>query len=209
MATLKDLTPDQENAIRMYRTKHGRYWRNRLLNDWLAAKYNLPDHPELHMYLQQIRNSFGPSWLKDLRKNAFAENPAVPESTKLSGRYYIRQSRFEIHSNNVFDRWIKNEFGEDYCVHSCDTYERCEAIVEQLKIPLEWTRGESLEAQKECWDINSSKIVGLDFRFASEEEVWRFLWSDPTKSHIKALDIVRQQDHEEYQKILRFCTQTN
>ena len=49
--------PEQIDALRAYRDRHGRRWKSRLLAEWLSSTGG--EGPEL----RQVRNTFGPSWL--------------------------------------------------------------------------------------------------------------------------------------------------
>lgn len=50
------LTDQQLQALREYAAKNGRTWKSKLGDDWL--------HCRTRGDLQQIRNQFGPTWLK-------------------------------------------------------------------------------------------------------------------------------------------------
>lgn len=52
-------SPEQLRAIRKYAKENGRTWKTQLLDDWMHAR-----QPG---YLQQVRNQFGPTWLKNFR----------------------------------------------------------------------------------------------------------------------------------------------
>ncbi len=56
-ATLND---EQLKAIQSFAASHGRSWKSKLRDAWMTGQY---DGFEGSNYLQQIRNSFGPSWL--------------------------------------------------------------------------------------------------------------------------------------------------
>lgn len=59
---MKDLTPEQADAIRAYAAQHGRRWKDKLLNDWMRAGSRT--YQGEWCYLQQVRNQHGPSWLR-------------------------------------------------------------------------------------------------------------------------------------------------
>lgn len=59
--TYPALNIDQLAAVAKYIRKHGRTWKSQLLNDWMNGK--------CQGELQQIRNSHGPSWLKNFNSN--------------------------------------------------------------------------------------------------------------------------------------------
>ena len=50
-------TPEQVEALRAYRDRHGRRWKSRLLAEWHSSTGG--EGPEL----RQVRSTFGPSWL--------------------------------------------------------------------------------------------------------------------------------------------------
>lgn len=54
-------TPEQIEALRAYRDRHGRRWKSRLLAEWLSSTGD--EVPEL----RQVRNTFGSSWLLSYR----------------------------------------------------------------------------------------------------------------------------------------------
>jgi hypothetical protein len=65
MAHLKDLTPEQQEALCLYAFEKGRGWKQQLQVDWQQSTYNW-GHPDKSCYLQQIRNEHGPIWLEAL-----------------------------------------------------------------------------------------------------------------------------------------------
>ena len=56
----KTPTPEQLEALRAYKAKHGDYWKYKLLNAWLDGTD--ASEPNGHL-LRQVRNQLGPSWL--------------------------------------------------------------------------------------------------------------------------------------------------
>ena len=56
----KVLTAEQEKALQDYAAKHGSRWKAKLSLSWQVGG----DHGPL---LQQVRNTFGPSWLIGFR----------------------------------------------------------------------------------------------------------------------------------------------
>ena len=54
------LTPDQLAAIQLWAKLHGRNWKAPLREAWMTGNY---DGFGQSNYLQQVRNTFGPSWL--------------------------------------------------------------------------------------------------------------------------------------------------
>jgi hypothetical protein len=58
------LTPAQLEALCKWASTHGRTWKSSLRTAWMTGNY---DGFEGACYLQQIRNTFGPSWLCNLR----------------------------------------------------------------------------------------------------------------------------------------------
>lgn len=70
------LTNDQARALYHFAWENGRTWKSKLLMAWENACQDLPYNfqykgtgPvfEYRCYLQQIRNSLGPSWLKNYK----------------------------------------------------------------------------------------------------------------------------------------------
>lgn len=53
-------TPDQLAAVRAFAAKHGRGWKVKLFDKWMAATD--VREPNGHL-LRQVRNQFGPKWL--------------------------------------------------------------------------------------------------------------------------------------------------
>lgn len=59
------LTQDQLEALRSYAKQNGRTWKSKLWDDWMTGRANGE--------LQQIRNTFGPTWLTRFRLPAGGE----------------------------------------------------------------------------------------------------------------------------------------
>ena len=57
-------TPEQLKALLTYASNNGRFWKRLLRHAWETGDYQAEDDTAL---LQQVRNSFGPSWLVDFR----------------------------------------------------------------------------------------------------------------------------------------------
>jgi len=66
MNTKTELTAEQLNALTMYAATNGRTWKSQLWNEWMNACQGISD-PDQQSLLQQVRNTFGPSWLKSFR----------------------------------------------------------------------------------------------------------------------------------------------
>jgi hypothetical protein len=66
MAHLRDLTPEQQEALCLYAFEKRRKWKQQLKDAWQRSTYNW-HHPDKSCYLQQIRNQFGASWLAELK----------------------------------------------------------------------------------------------------------------------------------------------
>lgn len=64
---MKSPNAEQLEALKTYASKHGRSWKQELLNDWLSGKD--AHHPNGHL-LRQVRNQFGPTWLNKFSLNA-------------------------------------------------------------------------------------------------------------------------------------------
>jgi hypothetical protein len=60
MTNQKTPTPEQLKALHDYAKWAGRTWKDQLNRDWMRAG---SDWPGEYGYLQQVRNTFGPSWL--------------------------------------------------------------------------------------------------------------------------------------------------
>jgi len=73
------LSPPQQEAIRLYAEEKGRNWKSKLSDEWLVARY-VWKHPDKSHLLQQVRNSFGPSWLRSVQ---------IPKEDDDSDRYCI------------------------------------------------------------------------------------------------------------------------
>jgi len=56
----KELTCEQLAALRNYAAVHGRTWKSKLNWAWMTGNYGIGDASGP---LQQIRNTFGPTWL--------------------------------------------------------------------------------------------------------------------------------------------------
>lgn len=54
--TYRPLTAEELAAVREYAARHGRYWKDAMRGDW----YNASEPG----YIQALRNSHGPGWLK-------------------------------------------------------------------------------------------------------------------------------------------------
>lgn len=60
----RQLTAEQQQALRAFAKKHGRYWKQELRWCWETGRYEDSDDSAS---LQQVRNGFGPSWLVRFR----------------------------------------------------------------------------------------------------------------------------------------------
>jgi hypothetical protein len=58
---MQTLTPEQLQALRAFASRHGRSWKWQLNVAWTTGLY--PSMDDDSGALQQIRNTFGPSWL--------------------------------------------------------------------------------------------------------------------------------------------------
>ncbi len=56
---MKDLTPEQEQALKAFSEANGRKWKSELATLWLTARA-----PSI---LHSLRNTHGPKWLKNYR----------------------------------------------------------------------------------------------------------------------------------------------
>lgn len=64
------LTNEQMDAIQQWAHRNGRNWKSELRQAWMTGDYGTFEQSN---YLQQIRNSFGPSWLVRFRLPKFVE----------------------------------------------------------------------------------------------------------------------------------------
>lgn len=55
---------EQLNALCIFAASRGRTWKSKLNDCWMTGSYGFADDS---MNLQQVRNSFGPSWLVKFR----------------------------------------------------------------------------------------------------------------------------------------------
>lgn len=53
------LTPEQRATLLAFSLQHGRYWKSELQRLWMSGKDV--------GHLRQIRNDFGPQWLKNFQ----------------------------------------------------------------------------------------------------------------------------------------------
>jgi hypothetical protein len=66
-------TAEQIAVLHTWSSKHGRTWKSKLREAWMTGDY---DGFEGSRYLQQIRNTFGPSWMTRVK---FSPAPIVDE----------------------------------------------------------------------------------------------------------------------------------
>lgn len=60
-------TPEQIDALREWKRVHGRTWKSKLREAWMTGDYSgIAPYGNTAAYLQQVRNSLGPSWLERL-----------------------------------------------------------------------------------------------------------------------------------------------
>lgn len=57
------LSPEQLNALRTFANANGRSWKSSLNVAWSTGRYDDYNGTDDYGALQQIRNTFGPSWL--------------------------------------------------------------------------------------------------------------------------------------------------
>lgn len=71
------LAPEQLEALRAFASANGKQWKSKLNVAWSTGRYS--DYPGSHEYgyLQQVRNTFGPTWL-----TKFSFNNARTHSVK-------------------------------------------------------------------------------------------------------------------------------
>jgi hypothetical protein len=63
LARMAGPTDDQVQAVAAFMTRHGRTWRADLAAAWLSGRD--VNEPNGHL-LRQVRNRFGPRWLRDV-----------------------------------------------------------------------------------------------------------------------------------------------
>ena len=62
--TTATLTAEQLKAIQEWAKVHGRTWKSKLRHAWETGNYDgIEQYGNTAAYLQQVRNTFGPSWL--------------------------------------------------------------------------------------------------------------------------------------------------
>lgn len=64
MSTAKTLTDEQLQALKDYAKAVGPEWKKRLSLDWMRAGTEVYELRDRYGLLQQVRNRFGPSWLR-------------------------------------------------------------------------------------------------------------------------------------------------
>lgn len=86
-----ELTNEQLYALREFANIEGRTWKSVLRQAWMNGDYGI--HGEISNSLQQIRNSFGPSWLvrfrlpeEPLTDHAFNPHPHHPAACVVCGK---------------------------------------------------------------------------------------------------------------------------
>jgi hypothetical protein len=64
MPTAKQMpNAEQLEALKQFAASNGRTWKSALRHAWETGDYGVIQYTNQAAYLQQIRNSFGPSWL--------------------------------------------------------------------------------------------------------------------------------------------------
>jgi hypothetical protein len=56
-------SPEQIESLKRFAVAHGRSWKQILRDAWMAGGYDATTGQYIDGPLQQIRNTFGPSWL--------------------------------------------------------------------------------------------------------------------------------------------------
>ena len=72
MPTNTKLTTEQVAALRTFATANGRRWKAALRLAWETGRYDDFNGTDDSASLQQVRNAFGPSWLKAFRLEVVA-----------------------------------------------------------------------------------------------------------------------------------------
>lgn len=92
----KQLTAEQLGALQRFAQAHGRSWKRKLSDAWFdGTDARGSDGP----YLRQVRNEFGPSWLKafrfpELRKSRYLVSESWEHIFTEAGREVARITRF-------------------------------------------------------------------------------------------------------------------
>ena len=91
-------TPEQMQAIFTFANANGRDWKSDLRHCWEAGCYSSYNGTKRCDLLQQIRNSFGPSWLVN-----FSLKKAVAELEAAQGRAQLldESAEFAIERRNA------------------------------------------------------------------------------------------------------------
>lgn len=76
--------PKQYAALLDFAQRHGRTWKSSLRQCWMTGQYGPSDASN---HLQQIRNSFGPSWLVKFRLPAIAQVTETPNPAPKTSDY--------------------------------------------------------------------------------------------------------------------------
>lgn len=88
----KQPTTEQLIAIRKYARIEGKRWKASLRQAWMTGDYGV--HGDVSPLLQQVRNSFGPSWLVKFK---LIEEPAIMNGcavlTRSDEAIYVRLPR--------------------------------------------------------------------------------------------------------------------
>lgn len=61
--TVHTLDADQLAALRTFADANGRDWKSKLNHAWMSGRYREYNGTNEYGLLQQVRNTFGPSWL--------------------------------------------------------------------------------------------------------------------------------------------------
>ena len=90
MKTAQIPSTEQMEALKAWATLYGRNWKSSLRDAWMTGDYGSFEQSN---YLQQLRNTFGPSWLVSFR---------LPKS---DGLEHLRGAVEDMH---FFDRVTRN-----------------------------------------------------------------------------------------------------
>jgi hypothetical protein len=71
------LTSDQLAALRLFAAANGRCWKSALNQAWCTGRYDQYNGADEDGLLQQVRNTFGPSWLVRFRFDNASTHEAV------------------------------------------------------------------------------------------------------------------------------------
>lgn len=113
------LKPEQLEAIRAFARIEGRNWKGVLRQSWMTGDYGT--HGNISNWLQQIRNSFGPSWLVRFK--------LTPEPTRVNGLTVLVRTNEAIYIRLPRELQYQTAFASDGCsCGDCDGEGRTDTL---------------------------------------------------------------------------------